>query len=184
MRELTREEYVESELKKWKEEYIIRFDQEFLVKSMLELQYQYRNIPDEHVKTKNDLMRLITQTMHELRLKPNLNKDGFKILVIAKDDDQAVRTYNMFQKMFADSIPFDDIQVISPYRVNIPKINTKNFEIRIETAHINLLRGMRADYILNLSGNTEIDEEFRNKYTQYTPPPFSSNKIAFLIKYL
>jgi Fe-S cluster assembly iron-binding protein IscA len=162
MSELTRESYVESELKKWKEEYIIRFDQEFLIKSMLELQFQYNITPDDHVKTKKDLMEVITRTMRELRLKPNLNKDRLKILVIVKDDGHAIHTYNMFQKMFAESITFDDIQVLIN-RVNIPKINTKNFEIIIEKANLNLLRGMRADYILNLSGEYEIDKLFEEQ---------------------
>jgi glutaredoxin-related protein len=163
MNELTRESYVESELKKWKESYIIRLEQEFSIKAMLELQYQYNNTPDEHVKAKRDLIETITKINRDLRLKPVINKDKFKVLVIVNHDYEAVNIYNMFQKMLVDMIPFDDIQIASSGRVSIPKISTKNFDIVIDKSNLSLLHGKKADYIVNLSGNSEIDKLFRDQ---------------------
>lgn len=161
MTELTRESYVESELTKWKENYIVRHEHEFSLRAMLELQYQFKNTPDDHVKAKKDLIDTIQRILLNLRLKPTLNTKQFKVLVVVNNSQQKVHMYNMFQKMFESQIPFDDIKVAANGNISVEKIVTKNFEIRIETVRVNMLP--RADYILNLTGNKEIDENFRSQ---------------------
>ncbi|MFO1442960.1 hypothetical protein KDN24_06980 [Bacillus sp. Bva_UNVM-123] len=158
----SRESYVERELNNWKESYIVKPEQDFLLRSMFELQFQFKVTPDEHVKAKRDLIYTIQGIMSSLKLVPALNKDRFKVLVIVGSDHKQVRVFQMFQKMFVDRIPLNEIQVSGNGKIRVPVINTKEFEIRIENDNINLLRGLRADYILNLSGNTEVDEYFRN----------------------
>lgn len=159
----SREIYVESELNKWRESYVVKPEQEFMLKSMFELQYQFKITPDDHVRTKKDLIETIQRIMNNLRLVPVLNKDRFKVLVMVNNDHEKVRVYDMFQKMFIDIIPLDDIKVNSSGRIRVPVIDTKEFEIRIEKADLSYLRGTRADYILNLSDNKEIDEYFREQ---------------------
>ncbi|WP_137743409.1 hypothetical protein [Robertmurraya siralis] len=153
----SRETYVERELNNWKENYIVRPEQEFLLKSMFELQHQYKITPDEHVKAKRDLIYTIQDVMRSLKLVPVLNKDRFKVLVVVDSDYEKVRVYEMFQKMFADKILLDEINA-TVNRTHSPKINTKDFEIRIEKDNKNLFRGgMKVDYILNLSGKKCIN---------------------------
>lgn len=161
MENINRESYVESQLAKWRESYIVKPEQEFMLKAMFELQYQYKNTPDDHIKTKRDLIEAVQRIMSSLKLVPALSKDRFKVLVIVNDDIDQVKVYEMFQKMFVDRIPLKEIQVIGSGRIQIPLINTNEFEITIKKLNMHLLRGMRADYILNLTGNKEVDDYFK-----------------------
>jgi hypothetical protein len=68
--ELTRESYIESELKKWKDYYEIGFDQEFELEALAKLKYQFTITPDDHVKTMSDILDTITRIKNKLDLKP------------------------------------------------------------------------------------------------------------------
>jgi hypothetical protein len=162
MSELTRESYIERELERWKENYIIPIEQEFSVRAMLGLQFQYDNTVDEHVRTKKDLIDTIQRILGSLRLKPVLSKDRFRVLVIVNNNHQTINVYNMFQKMLFEKISFENIKHASNGDMSVKNISTKHFDIRIEKANINLVRGLKADYILNLSGDKEIDDYFKN----------------------
>lgn len=67
---LAREEYIEREFIKWKENFVIPFEKEFLVKAVLYLQHQFQSLPEEYVKAKADVLATIKRTMHDLGLKP------------------------------------------------------------------------------------------------------------------
>lgn len=64
-----RREYVESEFAKWNNEYDIPFEQVFDVKAILDLEHQYLSTPDDHVKTKSDIVHTMQRLKSGLRLK-------------------------------------------------------------------------------------------------------------------
>lgn len=75
-----REQYVEREFKLWKDNYVITFDQEFIIKAMLGLQYQYNNTSDDHIKTKKDIIETIQRIKYGIKLNPNKdNRDQVTI---------------------------------------------------------------------------------------------------------
>lgn len=73
MTTINRREYVEGELKKWNEEYEIPFEQVFDVKAILDLEYQFLSTPDDHIKTKSDIVHTMQRLKSGLRLKPKKN---------------------------------------------------------------------------------------------------------------
>jgi hypothetical protein len=75
--EQTRKEYIESEFKKWEEVYEIEFNQEFEIKALLDLQYQFSSTPREHVKTIGDLIHTMNQIKRNLNLKPKKNEETY-----------------------------------------------------------------------------------------------------------
>lgn len=74
-----RDEWIESEFKKWQENFIISFDEEFEVKAILDLQWQYKTVEDSHVKTKSDILSIVSRAKRDLMLKP---KDREKIFLV------------------------------------------------------------------------------------------------------
>lgn len=59
MREKDFQERVEELLKEYYDRYEIDFKQEFYVKELVKLKVQYEDTPNEHIRTKSDLMKLI-----------------------------------------------------------------------------------------------------------------------------
>lgn len=64
----TQSEYVAREFEKWSERYEISFEQEFLIKSLIDLQRQFIETPDDHVRTRQDVLNMIIQIQSRLRL--------------------------------------------------------------------------------------------------------------------
>lgn len=83
-----RAEWVESEFKKWQEHFIISFDEEFEVKAILDLQWQYNNIEDNHVKSKSDILYTISRAKRDLGLKPRVKTES-----------------EVFHKIISESLP-------------------------------------------------------------------------------
>lgn len=159
---ITRKEYIESELAKWKEKYEIGFQDEFDLKAMLELQYQFTITPPEHVKTLGDIIHTKNQIMRNLNLKPAVSKENFEVLVFVNNNLQKAQVHDLFSRLLSGKLIEDELQVAMSGKVK-GVLKSSNFNIRVETDSLNYYRGMRADYILNLTGNKEIDEYFRNQ---------------------
>jgi hypothetical protein len=77
----SRHEYVEREFKKWSEEYVIPFDQEFEVKALLDLQWQFANTADDYIKSKTDIIVAIQRLKQGLKLKSRKKSNIFYINV-------------------------------------------------------------------------------------------------------
>lgn len=73
---MTRKEYIESELNKWKMNYEVNFNEEFDLRLMFDLQYQAMISPRDHVKTIGDIVHTINQIKRNLRFKPFSKVDG------------------------------------------------------------------------------------------------------------
>lgn len=82
-----RAQRVESEYKKWEERFVIPFDKEFTVKTLIDLQDQFNHVPLNHTKEKMDLLHMIQRLEGSLNLKENTNgvKTKTNILFIAKE---------------------------------------------------------------------------------------------------
>lgn len=80
-----RVEWVESEYKKWEEMYEILFEDEFNVKALLSLRHQFSATPDDHTKTKVDLLHAMKGLQRDLGLKPimrnSLNSNTWYITI-------------------------------------------------------------------------------------------------------
>lgn len=68
-----REEAMRDMLNQYHDRYDIDFEQEFYVKELVKTKVLLQNTPDEHVKSKLDLMRLIANIEHQLSLKKKVN---------------------------------------------------------------------------------------------------------------
>lgn len=162
---VSRESYMESEFKKWQEKFEIPFEKEFDVKALLSLQYQFMVTPDEHIKSKKDLIDAIHRLQYNLKLEPVTNPDEFKILAIVNNQSQKGSLFEMFKKLLGDKIIESSIKTNSPGELRT-KLRTKDCEISILTcSHNNIdhLRGRKADYILNMTGSRDVDEYFRDQ---------------------
>ena len=101
-----RVQWVESEFKKWQERYSIPFEMEFNVKALLDLQWQFNNTEDGHVKTKADLIQAISRLQRDLHLKPRPTYigDPINILITADNGDHASRLARMFEEILDKNI--------------------------------------------------------------------------------
>lgn len=89
-----RERYVQEQFNKWSEHYIIPFEHEFELRKYFELQHQYDNTPDDHVKTKRELIDMMGKLKYHLpRLKPKLNNELYDKLLKAAVKRQLVNVY-------------------------------------------------------------------------------------------
>lgn len=67
---MNKEKYIEKELEKWKQYYNIPFENEFDVRALLSLQYDFMSLPDDYVKSKKDLIEAMSRIKRDLYLKP------------------------------------------------------------------------------------------------------------------
>ncbi|RNB59375.1 hypothetical protein EDM57_04325 [Brevibacillus gelatini] len=119
-----RERYVQEQFNLWNEKFNIPFEHEYELKKYFELQHQYDNTPDEHVKTKRELLDMMNKLKYHLpRLKPKLNNELYEKLLKASVTRQLVEIYSVdrctgktstlikFAKEFdiAVAVPFSEI---------------------------------------------------------------------------
>lgn len=63
--------YVEKMFEEWKNTYDIPIEKEFAVKALLNLQWDYQNIPENHYKAKADILNAINLLSNSLNLERN-----------------------------------------------------------------------------------------------------------------
>lgn len=160
--EQTRKEYIESELNKWKELYEISFEQEFDLNALFSLQYQFTITPPDHVKTLGDIIHTKNQIMRNLYLKPAVSKESFEVLVFVKNHNQKAEMHDLFSRLLSGKLIENDLQINHTGKVK-SVLKSSNSNIRIEIDSLDYYRGLKADYVLNLTDNKEIDEYFRNQ---------------------
>jgi uncharacterized protein YfbU (UPF0304 family) len=152
MNQASRVSYIEREYKKWEEKFEIPFELEFNVKALLSLQHQFMELPEEHVKTKADVMSTITRLQRDLNLKPK-----------RKLQDNEKREYlfiveNAIQKLNIEELLINSSkveQVLS--RAYSTKITTDEFKIHIKMQDEHSgLRGLRADTVLKIEDGSSL----------------------------
>ncbi|WP_442636463.1 hypothetical protein [Rossellomorea marisflavi] len=144
MSEITRESYVESELKKWAEKYEIGLEQEFLMTAILELQYQYKHSKDEHIKSKGDLLKTITHALRDLNLKLKKKVTTYKANILIKADNE--RQQREITDLVMKLVDQNNL-VSTRISKNDSTIETDKFKLRTLTGDT---KGMRADHIFQL----------------------------------
>ncbi len=70
---MNNKERAESLFNEYQEKYDIDFKDEFYVKELIKLKLQYQETPDEHIRTKTDLMNLILRMEQQLELKEKIH---------------------------------------------------------------------------------------------------------------
>lgn len=150
--EQTRKEYIESELNKWNEQYVIGFEQEFEIKAMLNMQYQFMITHHDHVKTQGDIIHNINQIKRNLDLKKKVklsdNEKREYLFVV----ENAIQKLNM-EELFINSSKVENLTS----RPLSTKIVTNEFKIHIKVkGDLEGLRGLRADAILKVEDGTRL----------------------------
>jgi hypothetical protein len=87
-----RERYVQEQLKIWNEKYDIPFECKYELIKYFELQYQYDNTPDIHVKTKREILDMMSKLKMQLpRFKQKFNDVIYNKLLKAAIKQELVR---------------------------------------------------------------------------------------------
>ena len=145
-------EWVESEFTKWKERFEIPFVDEFNVKVMLGLRYDYENTPNDHYKAKGDILHALCEIRHALdgvliEKKPNAKR---KIMVIVDNDSEVLEYAQMLMKNL------DNVDSKKIYR-DKAEIGTNEFRFVIIKNNASL-RGHRCQALFDLSSGKNANE--------------------------
>jgi hypothetical protein len=146
-RAITRKEYVERELEKWKDEFEIPFIKEFNVRALLDLQYSYAIADPTHIKSKSEILRTVSLVQDELKLvkkKKNANVEPIKLLIAT---DLSIQ---LIGDMFINLIGTDNILKIASTR-DYYHFRTSNYQIEIIRNNDILIRGKKFDLFYKLS---------------------------------
>lgn len=76
-----RAERIESEYKKWEEKYHIPFDQEFEIRTIIDLEDEFKSITPEHTKRRDDVIKMISHLKGRLNLKENSDSQKAMVMV-------------------------------------------------------------------------------------------------------
>jgi hypothetical protein len=151
----SRESYVESEYKKWEDKFEIPFEQEFNVKALLSLQYQFLNLPDEHIKTKADIVATISRINKDLNLhrKVKLN-DNEKRALLFVTSNKGQR--EILEDLLSSSIPNEEIENVLSTNGHM-RMKTDKYIINIyENGNSQMLRGLRADEVFKIEDGRKL----------------------------
>jgi hypothetical protein len=152
--QVSRESYIESEFKKWEETFEIPFEQEFNLKALLALQHQFLTLPDEHIKTKADVMGTISRISKDLNLKRKRklsDSEKYSIMFVVDDKLQKDR----LEDLFTLSISENNLESVHSSN-NQTKIKTDLHQINIVVNGENRLRGQRADSVFKLENGSKF----------------------------
>ena len=141
--ELSRERYIESEYKKWEERFEIPFEKEFDVRALLSLQHQFLTLPEEHVKTKADVILTINKLTERLDLKRKTvikDEDKLKVTFVVNDQRQLVDLEDILTSSMKDTT-----KNVLRHNPSSTTIKTEQYNIRIHVNN-NDLRGQRSDF--------------------------------------
>lgn len=138
-------EKLERVFEQYREMYEFDFNQEFYIKELIKLKLQYQDTPDEHIKAKSDLMRMMLDLEQRLALKKKnqiLKTFDYDLLI-------AVSSINDIEEIFSKGL--------FPDGSNVIKYNsTSKNRIRIE-----LLTGLKIEVIQipkDINGNYKPDQ--------------------------
>jgi hypothetical protein len=99
-----RAERIEREYKKWEEKYEIPFEQEFEVRTIIELQDEFRSVPEDHTKRRSEIINMITHLKGRIRLKEMpLGATIYKKVLITSRNRGAIESaYDLIHSLVGD----------------------------------------------------------------------------------
>lgn len=148
-------EYMEKELEKWKENYNIPFEKEFDVKALLSLQYDFITLPEDYVKSKKDLieaMQMIQKNLNLTKKKKLSENEKIRLLIVVESEAQLQNVSELIELILGSSIEKYYKHKTYAFFIN------DSVKVDICTKSINL-HGKRCHSYWNLTG----DLEFENK---------------------
>ncbi len=140
-------ELIKSEYKKWSEMYDIPFEKEFEVKALIELQCQYYATPNDHIRTKTDILNAIHNLKRNLGLKKKEiihHEDKMRVLVIVDNYTYIKPNTDWFVKLVGEERILNLSE--SQSQATIVTDNTI-IEIRVNSENV---RGLKYDRLINL----------------------------------
>ncbi|WP_025912058.1 hypothetical protein [Priestia flexa] len=165
---MSKEQYVKQELEIFKTKYEWSHLDDFSVKAMFELQWQYFNSPIDHVKTRSELLNMIENIKRRLDLKPVVikpelkNENKFIIGIFVNNDLQVRQIHETFLTDMKENITFFSSEK------NKAAIHTKTKIYKIfARTNDEILRGITIHDYWNLTGDKQFDRlirSFLNKF--------------------
>lgn len=169
------EQKLERLLKDYKQRYDIDINQEFYVTQLIKLKIQYENTPEEHIKAKSDLMRLILELDRNLNLRERIKIDkyfdDYKI-IIATDQTSDIydvlmnglfpRESNLIEFKSEKNSSFT-ISLLTGITIEVIKISAK----LDGQPNIDKYRGIRCNKYINLTNNHEVEEWLKTTVVSY-----------------
>jgi hypothetical protein len=150
-----KKQYIDENLELWKENYNIPLDQEFNLKALFGLQYDFMTTPSEHVKAKKDLieaMQLIQKNLNLTKKKKLSDNEKVNLLIVVENEAQLQSVSELIELMLGSSI-----EKYYKYKTYTSFVND-SVKVDIYTKSTSLL-GKRCHVYWNLTG----DIEFENK---------------------
>lgn len=154
-------EYVENKFKEWKEKYDVPDYYDFELRAMFALEKQFMVTPDEHVKKKYDLMKMISDIKRNMGISwlKNCTKNKGNILIIINHEDSTI--VDLFQNIIGSNLKKKEKR----YSLNILdyyfKFYCKNCTITFMTKKaVQTKRGFKFDNYLNLTGDIKFENEY------------------------
>jgi len=153
--ELSRKEYVSTEGEKFNKKYEIDQIDEFSLKTLFNLQYDFMRTPAEHVKNRAEILKMIEMIKSNLKLKPTQeevkSESKFKIGIICSVEAQSNEMYRHLSTSLKD--------VTKGINTNTQKeIQTKTSIYTILTKS-SQLRGRRFHEYWNLTGDAQFEKD-------------------------
>jgi hypothetical protein len=153
MENKNKERYVDENLELWKEKYNIPLDQEFNLKALFGLQYDFMATPSEHVKAKKDLIEAMQLIQRNLNLTPKKKLEKLKKLIIVVNNSSHLKeVFEIIELMLGTNVKF----VVNANTHG--HFETDNLEIDIYIKS-DKLRGKRCDMYWNLTGDLNFENE-------------------------
>ena len=161
---LTKSEFIEREMKEWEEHFEIPFQSKYKVRMLHELRYTYGKTPDDHIKSKREIIEGIVRLERELNLKPKQKEDRRNLtekvhVIIVVNQEKFTATLDLFRGLVESNL-----EVVSTNKYSA-KLTTGKYQILLGTPSESL-RGKRCDVLLNLTKDNEIENmvrEFSNR---------------------
>lgn len=149
----------EQKFKLWKEQYDIPYDEEFMVKTLLELEEEYESISktSNTIMTRKTLLETISRLKASLRLIPKTVESNYNILFIGNVNTQLS---NIMEQVEA---------IVGKNNISAKTKTSKQLSLKTtygttiyfaSKSNIEQFKGMRIDYYFNLSENYEFEDKF------------------------
>lgn len=159
-------EEIFKQFKQYQERFDINFKDEFYIMELIKLKEQYKATPNEHIRTKKDLMWLILDLEKSIKLreKPVIEQafDNYKILIAVTNitDIEDIMLKGLFPnngntvkytKMSRNKIFVELFTGIIIEIIIIPKRTDGTFNVDIG-------RGMKCNKYINLTNDSVVEE--------------------------
>lgn len=150
---------VSERIKNYNEKFEFNEVEKYYLEKYCELQEQYDNTSNEHVKTKKELLDMMIKLHREIRWKVKTEYHDYKILVVGNDYFEL----DKFKRFLKDNLSNIDNSRIK--NLDDPDIETKNGKQFY--FYLKSLRGVSPQFkvneYINLTGDKEFEENVLKK---------------------